>query len=64
MTTPPPVTCAACGREPRQDERTGSADVPWTWSAASGEDGRAVLCDSCTRQHAPSIEAQLDPDWW
>lgn len=60
---PPEVRCADCGRTPRPDETPGASDVPWTWSTGGG-DQRDVLCDGCTRQHARSIEAKLEPEWW
>ncbi|HEY5822619.1 MAG TPA: hypothetical protein VIT20_11625 [Propionibacteriaceae bacterium] len=47
-------TCTGCGRQPSGD------DVPWTWSV--GEDG--VLCETCIRDHARSVESKLDPRWW
>ncbi len=53
-------SCQACGRQPPPEDVSGPTGVPWTWS--TGEDG--VLCDTCARDHARSIEAKLDRDWW
>ncbi len=64
MTTSGPAGCAGCGREPRPDEPIGAGDVPWTWSTAVDEGTTTVLCDACTREHARSIEAKLDAEWW
>lgn len=51
--------CAGCGREPEPDELT------WAWSQERLEDGSVViLCPACAREHARSIEAKLDPEWW
>ena len=62
---PSALVCAACGRSPAVDEAVGAGGVPWTWSTAQEEDGQTtVLCQPCTREHARSIEAKLDADWW
>ena len=58
------VECAACGRSPKVDEPDGAGGVPWTWSTAQEDGQTSVLCDHCTREHARSIEAKLDADWW
>jgi hypothetical protein len=61
---PSPVRCAGCGRSPRPDENVGPVGIPWTWSVGSDEGRQTALCDACTRQHARSIEAKLDAEWW
>lgn len=57
------VRCGECGREAELDEA-------WAWSTAQPDPGTEstddpiVLCDTCTRTHARSIEAKLDHEWW
>jgi len=61
----PALLCASCGRSPAVDEPVSAGEVPWTWSIAQDDDGQTtVLCQQCTREHARSIEAKLDADWW
>jgi hypothetical protein len=60
----PEVRCAGCGRPPRVDEPGGPDGIPWTWSIGTDEGRRAALCEGCTREHARSIEAKLDSEWW
>ncbi|GAB3768308.1 hypothetical protein [Microlunatus parietis] len=54
--------CAECGREPEPDEPI------WTWSQERLDDGNRtqvlILCPACAREHARSIEAKLDAEWW
>ncbi|MFC7623660.1 hypothetical protein [Microlunatus sp. GCM10028923] len=55
--------CTGCGREPEPDEPT------WTWSQErladdETEDQVVFLCPACAREHARSIEAKLDAEWW
>ena len=64
------AVCSACGRTPRANEPvTTGGVVPWTWSLDMGSTARdadraTVLCDGCSREHARSIEAKLDAEWW
>jgi hypothetical protein len=64
MTGTGPATCAGCGRTPRADEPLTEAGLPWTWSVGRDDGHETVLCDACTREHARSIEAKLDAEWW
>ncbi len=64
MNGPPSVECAGCGRSPVVDEPVGANGVPWTWSTAQDDEQTSVLCNECTREHARSIEAKLDAEWW
>ncbi len=59
-----PATCAGCGRTPRADEPPTRSGVPWTWSVGRDDGLVTVLCDACAREHARSIEAKLDAEWW
>jgi hypothetical protein len=62
---PADVCCQQCGRRPDPDAPTAGSGLPWTWSTGTDERRRrTVLCQHCTRQHARSIEARLDEDWW
>jgi len=38
--------------------------VPLGWTVAIERGRRVVTCTECTRTHARSIEAKLDPEWW
>ena len=49
---------------PRVDEPLTQAGLPWTWSVGRDDGRETVLCDVCTREHARSIEAKLDAEWW
>jgi hypothetical protein len=60
----PEVRCAGCGLAPRPDEPAGADKIPWTWSTGTDEGRQSALCVSCTREHARSIEAKLDAEWW
>ena len=51
-------TCEHCG------VAAPGATPPLTWSAGLEGDRRTWLCDRCAREHARSIEAKLDQDWW
>ncbi len=62
--SPGPTACSGCGRTPRADEPVTAGGVPWTWSTAREGDRVTVLCDACAREHARSIEAKLDAEWW
>jgi hypothetical protein len=64
MSSAGPATCTGCGRRPRSDEPLTHAGLPWTWSVGRDEGRETVLCDGCTREHARSIEAKLDAEWW
>ena len=56
MTSPGPVTCAACGvQEPAQ---------PLTWSTETGHGEQWLLCERCTRDNLRAIEAKLEPEYW
>ena len=61
---PPETRCTGCGRLPRPDETAGPVGVPWTWSIGTDDGGQTALCDACIREHARSIEAKLDIEWW
>lgn len=51
--------CAGCGREPEPTEPI------WIWSPERRDDGSLlILCPACAREHARSIEAKLDAEWW
>jgi hypothetical protein len=56
--------CSGCGRTPGADEPVTDAGVPWTWSVSRDGDRETVLCPDCAREHARSIEAKLDDEWW
>jgi hypothetical protein len=58
------VHCSGCGRPPGADEPVTDAGTPWTWSVARDENAETVLCPHCAREHARSIEAKLDEEWW
>jgi hypothetical protein len=58
------VRCAGCERPPRPDEGLGADGIPWTWSIGTDQGRQTVLCDACIREHARSIEAKLDVEWW
>lgn len=64
MIRPAPVICTGCGRVPRADEPVTESGFAWTWSVNRDDDRVSVLCDACAREHARSIEAKLDPEWW
>lgn len=59
----PAVHCSGCDR-PAPEDPDRTAPVPWTWSVATEGDRQTYLCDECTRDHARSIEAMLDTEWW
>ncbi|HET9650326.1 MAG TPA: hypothetical protein VFP34_19125 [Microlunatus sp.] len=59
-----PVACTGCGRAPAMGDAVGVSGVPWTWSVAHDGDRVTVLCTDCAREHARSIEAKLDTEWW
>jgi hypothetical protein len=63
-TLPSEVHCAGCGRVPGPDEPGGPDGIPWTWSIGTEEGQRTALCEDCIREHARSIEAKLDVEWW
>ena len=58
------VRCSGCGRTPRAGEPVTGTGMPWTWSVARDGDSETVLCPDCAREHARSIEAKLDDEWW
>lgn len=58
------MTGAGCSRCARQDETDRPDDVPLGWSADLSVDPPRLLCPACTREHARSIEAKLDEEFW
>jgi hypothetical protein len=62
--SPEGAHCGSCGRTPRPDEALTETGAPWTWSVSRDSERVTVLCDGCAREHARSIEAKLDAEWW
>ena len=52
------MTCQQCGRTPQDDvDALG-------WAFEAGHDHESRICPACAREHARSIEAQLDQAFW
>ena len=43
-------------------EPVGAGGEPWTWSTARDDERTGALSGACTREHARSIEAKLEPN--
>lgn len=56
--------CSGCGRRPGAGEPVTADGVPWTWSVDRAAGRTSALCPDCVREHARSIEAKLDAEWW